>query len=153
MGASTEPVRGGRRSFDANLNLVPYVDVLMTIMAFLILTAAWTQLSVLEVQTPQNAPTTTETPETTTTVHLTVSAGAVSVRDDDNAAVSFASAAGGPDVTGIARELQRLKARGVPREKVEIHVDDGVAWSIVAAVVDVGTAADLGALRLAPTGS
>jgi len=152
MGASTEPVRGGRRSFDANLNLVPYVDVLMTIMAFLILTAAWTQLSVLEVQAPQNAKTTTETPETTT-VHLTVSAGSVSVRDDDNAATSFASAPGGPDVTGIARELQRLKARGVPREKVEIHVDDGVPWSVVAAVVDVGTAAELGALRLAPTGS
>ena len=153
MGAAIDTAsKGGKRKLDANINLVPYVDMLMTIMAFLILTAAWTQLSVLEVQTPQNAATTTET-ETSTTVHLTVSPGSVSVRDDDNAAVSFASAAAGPDVAGIARELLRLKTRGVPREKVEIHVDDGVTWSVLAAVVDVGTGADLGAVRVTPTGS
>ena len=35
---------------DAAINLVPYIDMLMTIMTFLMMTAVWTQIAMLEVQ-------------------------------------------------------------------------------------------------------
>jgi biopolymer transport protein ExbD len=47
MGGAT-PVareRGGRRSLDAAMNLVPFIDLLSCCISFLLITAVWTQLS------------------------------------------------------------------------------------------------------------
>jgi len=50
-GAGPEPAaRGGRRSLDAAVNLVPYVDILMTLMVFLVMCAVFTQMAVPTVQ-------------------------------------------------------------------------------------------------------
>ena len=50
-GAAPEPSgKGGKKSMDAHVNLVPYIDLLMTIMTFLVMTAVWTQIATLEVQ-------------------------------------------------------------------------------------------------------
>lgn len=40
--------RGGRRALDSELNVVPMVDLMFVILAFLLLTAAWTQMSRLD---------------------------------------------------------------------------------------------------------
>jgi biopolymer transport protein ExbD len=48
-GAAPEPGKGGKRALDAAINLVPYIDLLMTIMTFLVMTAVWTQIAALEV--------------------------------------------------------------------------------------------------------
>src|SRR5690606_37853437 len=48
--------KGGKKSLDTELNLVPYIDLLMTIMTFLIMTAVWTQIAMLEVQNAQSGP-------------------------------------------------------------------------------------------------
>jgi biopolymer transport protein ExbD len=39
--------RGGKRKLDAALNLVPYIDLLVTLMTFLMITAAWASYSAL----------------------------------------------------------------------------------------------------------
>ena len=50
-GAAPEPTgKGGKKVLDAYINLVPYIDLLMTIMTFLMMTAVWTQIAMLEVQ-------------------------------------------------------------------------------------------------------
>src|SRR4051812_4543763 len=40
----------GKRALDAPINVVPYIDMLMTIMTFLVITATWTQMKALESQ-------------------------------------------------------------------------------------------------------
>jgi biopolymer transport protein ExbD len=42
--------KGGKRSMDAALNLVPYIDLLVTLMTFLMITAAWASYSALTAQ-------------------------------------------------------------------------------------------------------
>jgi len=42
--------RGGRKALNADLNLVPYIDLLTCMVAFLLITAVWTQLSRLQAQ-------------------------------------------------------------------------------------------------------
>jgi biopolymer transport protein TolR len=37
--------KGGRKSLSADLNLVPYIDLLTCMVAFLLITAVWTQLA------------------------------------------------------------------------------------------------------------
>jgi biopolymer transport protein ExbD len=41
---------GGRRTLDAELNLVPFIDLLCSLIAFLLMTAVWSQIAALEVQ-------------------------------------------------------------------------------------------------------
>src|SRR6185436_17948432 len=42
--------RGRRRSLDAEINLVPFIDLLSMCICFLLMTAVWTQLASLEVK-------------------------------------------------------------------------------------------------------
>lgn len=48
MGGTNLPEGGGRRTLDFDLNLVPFIDLLSCCIAFLLITAAWTQLARLE---------------------------------------------------------------------------------------------------------
>ena len=41
---------GGRRPVDAELNLVPFIDLLCSLIAFLLMTAVWAQIASLEVK-------------------------------------------------------------------------------------------------------
>jgi biopolymer transport protein ExbD len=49
-GAAAEPSKSGRKSLDAPINLVPYIDLMTTIITFLMMTAVWTRIAALEVQ-------------------------------------------------------------------------------------------------------
>src|SRR6185503_12057810 len=40
--------KGGKKSVNADLNLVPYIDLLTCMVAFLLITAVWSQLARLE---------------------------------------------------------------------------------------------------------
>src|SRR5438445_6365362 len=42
--------KGGRKPLDASLNLVPFIDLLSCCLAFLLITAVWTQLARMDVQ-------------------------------------------------------------------------------------------------------
>jgi biopolymer transport protein ExbD len=42
-------VKGGKCALDASVNLVPYIDLLMTIMTFFVMTAVWIQIASLEI--------------------------------------------------------------------------------------------------------
>src|SRR5881392_2899003 len=51
MGVSVQSSgKGGRKSLNADLNLVPYIDLLTCMVAFLLITAVWTQLARLQAQ-------------------------------------------------------------------------------------------------------
>lgn len=41
---------GGRRAVDAEINLVPFIDLLCSLIAFLLMTAVWAQIASLELQ-------------------------------------------------------------------------------------------------------
>ena len=41
--------KGGKKALDAELNLVPFIDLLSCCIAFLLITAVWTQIAGLQV--------------------------------------------------------------------------------------------------------
>lgn len=53
--APTPSGKGGRKSLDASINLVPFIDLLSCCISFLLITAVWSQMVAL--QTNQQAPT------------------------------------------------------------------------------------------------
>jgi len=51
MGVSVDSGgKGGKKSVNADLNLVPYIDLLTCMVAFLLITAVWSQLARLEIR-------------------------------------------------------------------------------------------------------
>lgn len=50
-GAAPTPTgKGGKKPLDAQLNLVPFIDLLSCCISFLLITAVWTQLARMDVQ-------------------------------------------------------------------------------------------------------
>jgi biopolymer transport protein ExbD len=49
MAVSVTPAPGGKRPLDAELNLVPFIDLLVCCICFLLITAVWVQLSSVRV--------------------------------------------------------------------------------------------------------
>src|SRR3954452_9681903 len=85
MSVSVEGPRGGgrRKSVDGELNLVPYIDLLTCMVAFLLITAVWTQLARLEVQQKgQGESSGTEPPHTKVAVVVSNDGFAVVVDQD-----------------------------------------------------------------------
>src|SRR4051794_9502595 len=54
--ASAGPSPGGRRSFDTEINLVPFIDLLSCCIAFLMIVAAWVQIARIDVAPSPNGP-------------------------------------------------------------------------------------------------
>ena len=55
MSVSIEPQgKGGKKALNAELNLVPYIDLLTCMVAFLLITAVWSQLA--QLNTSQKGP-------------------------------------------------------------------------------------------------
>jgi len=50
MSVSIQGGKSRRKSLNADLNLVPYIDLLTCMVAFLLITAVWTQLARLQAQ-------------------------------------------------------------------------------------------------------
>lgn len=48
-GAAPVASKGGKKSLDAELNLVPFIDLLSCLISFLLITAVWTQISAVRV--------------------------------------------------------------------------------------------------------
>jgi len=49
--------KGGRKSVDSNVNMVPMIDLLISVIAFLLMTAVWVQTGALQASQPRGAPT------------------------------------------------------------------------------------------------
>src|SRR5690242_1978042 len=94
-GAAPEPTsKGGKKSLDASINLVPYIDLLMTIMTFLMMTAVWTQIAMLEVQNASGGPSDESPPpeedkNKPKPILVVVSASGVKVQEEGGEAKEF----------------------------------------------------------------
>ena len=47
---------GGKKSVDMQINMVPMIDLLISCIAFLLMTAVWTQIGAVQAQQPRGAP-------------------------------------------------------------------------------------------------
>lgn len=155
-GAAAEPTgKGGKKALDANINLVPYIDLLMTIMTFLMMTAVWTQITMLEVQNASGgAEAQPEEPDPNAPKPILVLVGKeqVVVQEEGAEARPFPATPDGYDFNGVNIELKRLKDARQDREVVKIQFEDGVAYVNLTKLIDLATGNGLKQVTLTPTG-
>lgn len=146
--AGIEVSSGPRRRASGELPLVPFIDVLLCLISFLLLTAAWTQMSRLEAfaatrgDEPPEAPArpTTSPPE----LHIALLPGRYEVswqRDGERLETADVSVAPGKHparelTAAIRRSADAHVGRTVTPVKAVVHSGNALPFGEVAAVLD-----------------
>jgi biopolymer transport protein ExbD len=150
MGPSIEPGnRGGKRSLTADLNLVPYIDLLTCMVAFLLITAVWTQLA--QLKTSQRG----KGGDVDDTAPMAKIAVVVS-QDGINLVVNHESEIvpdknGQPDWAALSTLLKKAKSQFPDKDDVQIASEDGVLFARLTDVMDTTIAAGFPSVSLVPS--
>jgi biopolymer transport protein ExbD len=134
--------KGGRRSLDAGINIVPYIDMLMTLMIFLMVTAVWTRVSSLDTASSGSNEPCANCGDPVPPVHVRITGEAFVV--ESSPAFDLATA------IRLARHWADERAGSLAGSigaagtaTVDVEVDDGVRLERVAAFLDAAKGAGL----------
>ena len=156
MGGGAMPEQGGhggrkKKALDANINVVPAIDLLSCCIAFLLFTAVWTQISRLQVQQlGTGAPVELTAAEQVKTLALTLAVGergmALVVGDATYEIPSLGRSAEGvvnQDLKGLATRLKAVKGEYPDQASVIVTAEDTVPYGDLVHVIDACLAAGL----------
>jgi biopolymer transport protein ExbD len=143
--------RGRRKDVNAELLLVPYIDLLTCMIAFLLITAVWTQLARLEVQQKGQGESSTGEPPTTKIAVVVHGDGFAVVVDQDQQPVPQAH--GDYDYAALAKELKRLKQTHQDKTDVQILSEDAIKFDILVKTMDAAMSAGFPDLSLLDAGN
>lgn len=125
---------GGRRSLDAEVNMVPMIDLMVACIAFLLMTAVWTQTGALHAQQPVHHASDEPVP-VPVQERLKITVSPDSLRVGVNAA--DVQSITGPDQLGQLRRVLAARRVNDPIARaVSVSPDSSVPFDQVALVMD-----------------
>jgi biopolymer transport protein ExbD len=153
MAVSVEGPRGGgrRRSVDSQLNLVPYIDLLTCMIAFLLMTAIWTQLAQLQVRQKGQGESGKVTERQEVDVAVVVHADGFALvvdRHQDKDQRPLPRAAGDYDYERLAGELRTIKRSFPDKSDIRVLSEDGIHFESLVKTMDVAIAAGFPSVSL-----
>jgi biopolymer transport protein ExbD len=157
MGGGAMPEQGGggkkkKKSLDAQINVVPAIDLLSCLITFLLYAAVWTQISRLQVQqlgTGAPDPATLEQQQKSLIVTLAMGERGFSLSTSAGTSVDLPSlgrTAEGTtqfDFKALGDRLKQLKNDYPDQSAITVQAEDTVAYGDLVAVIDACLAAGL----------
>lgn len=135
-GVSTDSgAKGGRKSVDQQINMIPFIDLLVSLIAFLLMTAVWVQSGALAAQQPNNAPSDQVLAPPPPVDQLRVELAGGAFRVGTNAANITAIPRGPGELDRLRAALRTHRAQLTNRE-VWVQPDSSVQFNDVARVMD-----------------
>jgi biopolymer transport protein ExbD len=139
--------KGRRKTVQAEPNLVPYIDLLTCMIAFLLITNIWTQLARLEVAQKGQG----EADGAALADHLRVAVLVggdgfnLIVKDDQK---PIPKRAGALDYARLVDELKAVKAAHPDTSDAQILSEDGIVFDVLVQTMDAAMSAGFPALSL-----
>jgi biopolymer transport protein ExbD len=130
--------RGGKRGLGADLNLVPFIDLMSTCITFLLATAVWTQTSTIDIEQAIGEPPPAEPdkkPINPLMVHI--SDGGVWLGRETANGKFVPRLPTGYDWDSIDRELKADHAQFPTETQCTIRTDDGVVYEHMIKALDL----------------
>jgi len=151
MSVAIEPQgKGGKKALNAELNLVPYIDLLTCMVAFLLITAVWTQLA--QLNTSQRGPGgDQDEPPAMTKIAIVVGLDGMNVVVNQDREV-VPDKKGQPDLVALGALLKKAKGRYPDKNDVQIASEDSVLFDRLTGVMDTTIAAGFPAVSVVPSG-
>jgi len=162
MGGGAMPEQGGghgkkKKSLDANINVVPAIDLLSCCISFLLFTAVWTQISRLQVQQlGTGAPETLQDQPLQKALAVTLAVGergmALAVGDATFDIPSLGRTAEGvvtQDLKTLGTRLKAVKGEYPDQASIIVTAEDTVPYGDLVHVIDACLAAGLAQVSVA----
>lgn len=150
-----QPSAGGKKPLDTPINLVPFIDLMAVTIAFLIMTAVWTQIGRLTVSSA-GAPTTEQEPppdDPSVPVTLQLSAAAMKLTVGGTVTDGLTltrDPAGRVVVSGLRSKLDAVREQLPRQQAITIETDDDVRYEDLVRVIDTCIGAGLPGVRVSP---
>jgi biopolymer transport protein TolR len=129
--------KSGKKSVNADLNLVPYIDLLTCMVAFLLITAVWTQLARLEAHQKGQGQAGEETPpdKIVKLVVVVNGEGFNLVAGDDQQPIP--KRGDQYDYEKLASELKKFKDLHADKNDVQVASEDTIKFETLVKTMDV----------------
>jgi len=145
--------KGGKKALDAELNLVPFIDLLSCCISFLLITAVWTQISGLQVAS-SGGPPDQQKQESTIDVKLLLTEKGYSLTmagaQIEIPKVNGRDGAPSYDRKTLDEKLKTLKASLPDQSAITVQPEDAVAYSDLVETVDSCLGQQLRNVTVAP---
>lgn len=144
--------KGGKKSVNADLNLVPYIDLLTCMVAFLLITAVWSQLARLEAHQKGQGQAGEETPPTLQTKVVVVvnDEGFNLVIDQDQTPI--AKKGSDYDFERLGAELKKVKDAHQDKNDIQVASEDQIKFEILVRTMDTALSARFADISLMDAG-
>lgn len=154
MGVSVDSGgKGGKKSVNADLNLVPYIDLLTCMVSFLLITAVWTQLARLQAQQKGQGQAGEETPpqvQEKITVVVNQEGFNVVVGQDQTPIPKKGT---DYDFERLGEELKKAKETHPDKNDVTVASEDQIVFETLVRTMDAVLAARFPDVSLVDTGA
>jgi biopolymer transport protein TolR len=153
MSVSVQPGKGSKKSLNIELNLVPYIDLLTCMVAFLLITAVWTQLARLSAAQKGQGQAGEETPP-----EVQVKIVVVVSQEQFNLVVGTDQTPipkKGPDYDfeRLAAELKKAKDAHPDKNDVQVASEDQIVFDTLIRTMDTVLTARFPDISLVDTGA
>ncbi|WP_224244765.1 ExbD/TolR family protein [Hyalangium gracile] len=134
--------KGGKKSLDTAINLVPFIDLMAVTISFLIMTAVWTQIGRLQVSQAGGPSTQEETPpEQTKTVQLTlaITPEQMVLTADQSSFEPIPitrNEKGKLDMTKLIERFKQIKEQFPDQSAITLQTDDRVQYDVLVRIID-----------------
>lgn len=135
--SATSGMGGGKKSVNADLNLVPFIDLLSTLIVFLLITAVWQQISVLSTNSASTTASQSAAPPDPNRVDLSVSLLMDHIEASEGKTSTRINHIGGePDYAALIKLLNAWKGRHPERSDVILHTDSQAPYKQLIRLMD-----------------
>jgi biopolymer transport protein ExbD len=159
MGGGAMPESGGKgrkKALDTVVNVVPAIDLLSTLIAFLLYTAVWTQVSRLQVQQLGEGAPQAEQAEQAPPLLVTLAMGerGFNLSTSTGTSIDIPTLGRDPDgkirfdVKALADRLKQLKSEFPEAQSITVSAEDTVPYGGLVNVIDVAMGAGLMAVTV-----
>lgn len=136
MGVSVEGGKGRSKSMMVDLNLVPFIDYMSCLIAFLMIAAVWTEVASLDVeQTVSTGPVSPPSDISPLTIHIRADGTSIGRKVEEH--VEIAKVGERQDLTRLREQLVADHGVFPTEDLVIIHTDDGVPYEAMVQALDL----------------
>ncbi|MDQ3035033.1 MAG: biopolymer transporter ExbD [Myxococcota bacterium] len=139
-GVSVGGGHGGKKNLDSEIPLVPFIDLLLCCVMFLLVTAVWNKLARLDAnqQVPgQAAQMDQPPPEETIRLYLQVTQTGFTIASTAGERIEIPKAGEEYDLEGLRTRLQERRTAEPNRHDLIVAPEDGVMYEDVIAAMDL----------------
>ena len=130
--------RGGRHNIEtAELNITAFMNLMVILVPFLLITAVFSRLAILELNLPGSSTEPADPQEQTFQLEVTVREGRIEVGDRNIGALGiYPNNAGGYDYESLSTKLSEIKKRYPEKTDAAILLDPDISYDTLVQVMD-----------------